>query len=152
MIVRRDTVESQIMQLIPKSPWAQPVAQLRCLRGIDTLSAIGLCAEVGDWQRFPRATHAMSFLGLVPSKYSSGQTQRRGSITKTGSAHARRLLVEAAWHYRRKPATGTNLRRRQENQSPHVIAISWRPQQRLHNGLRNQVSIKAGELHSGTKA
>jgi transposase len=74
----------------------------------------------------------MSFLGLVPSEHSSGQTRRQGQITKSGSGHGRRLLVEAAWHYRRRPAKGETLKRRQAGQSPHVVAISWAAQQRLH--------------------
>jgi len=98
----------------------------------DTLSAVGLCAEVGDFQRFARAGHVMSFLGLVPSEHSSGQTRRQGQITKSGSGHGRRLLVEAAWHYRRLPRKGQALKRRQAGQDPHVLAISWQAQQRLH--------------------
>jgi len=70
----------------------------RCLRGIDTLSAVGLCAEVGNFERFERPGPLMSYLGLVPSENSSGETRRQGAITKSGSRHARRLLVEAAWH------------------------------------------------------
>jgi transposase len=132
LIVRRDTLEATIDELVPDSPWAQTVARLRCLRGIDTLSAVGLCAEVGDFQRFARAGHVMSFLGLVPSEHSTGQTRRQGAITKSGSGHGRRLLVEAAWHYRRAPRKGDALRRRQAGQSAHVLAISWQAQQRLH--------------------
>jgi transposase len=94
LIVRRDSLEATIGELVPDSPWAQTVARLRCLRGIDTLSAVGLCAEVGDFGRFARAGHVMSFLGLVPSEHSSGQTRRQGQITKSGSGHGRRLLVE----------------------------------------------------------
>ncbi len=132
LLVRRDTLEATISELIPDSPWAQTVARLRCLRGIDTLSAVGLCTEVGDFARFARAGHVMSFLGLVPSEHSSGQTRRQGQITKSGSGHGRRLLVEAAWHYRRPPAKGQPLKRRQAGQDPHVLAISWQAQQRLH--------------------
>src|SRR5215210_7058446 len=102
LIVRRDTLEATIAELVPASPWAQTVARLRCLRGIDTLTAVGLCCEVGDFGRFARAGQVMSFLGLVPSEHSSGQTRRQGQITKSGSGHGRRLLVEAAWHYRRR--------------------------------------------------
>jgi transposase len=98
LVVRRDAIEAAIAELVPASPWAQTVARLRCLRGIDTLSAVGLCAEVGDFARFERAGRLMSYLGLVPSEDSSGETRRQGAITKTGSRHARRLLVEAAWH------------------------------------------------------
>jgi transposase len=136
LLVRRDTLEATIDELIVDSPWAQTVARLRCLRGIDTLSAAGLCAEVGDFQRFARAGHVMSFLGLVPSEHSSGQTRRQGQITKSGSGHGRRLLVEAAWHYRRAPRNGMALRRRQAGQPPHVLAISWAAQQRLHRTWR----------------
>ncbi|MHB1809357.1 MAG: IS110 family RNA-guided transposase [Solirubrobacteraceae bacterium] len=132
LIVRRDALESAIGQLVPSSPWAQTVARLRCLRGIDTLSAVGLCAEIGDWERFQKAGQLMSFLGVVPSENSSGQSRRQAAITKSGSRHARRLLVEAAWHYRRAPAKGLTLRRRQDGQSQRVIALSWKAQQRLH--------------------
>ncbi len=132
LIIRRDTLETAIDELIPGSPWADTIARLRCLRGIDTLSAVGLCAEIGDWQRFARAGQVMSYLGLVPSEDSTGSSRRQGAITKTGSGHGRRLLVEAAWHYRRAPATGHALKRRQEGQPAHVIAISWQAQRRLH--------------------
>src|SRR5262249_59396819 len=74
----------------------------------------------------------MSYLGLVPSENSSGQTRRQGAITKSGSRHARRLLVEAAWHYRRPPRNGTTLQRRQQGQPAQLLAISWKAQQRLH--------------------
>jgi transposase len=136
LLVRREGLEAAIAELIPDSPWAETVARLRCLRGIDTLSAVGLCAEVGDWQRFARAGRVMSLLGLVPSEHSSGQTRRQGQITKSGSGHGRRLLVEAAWHYRRAPRKGDALRRRQVGQSAHVLAISWQAQQRLHRTWR----------------
>jgi transposase len=132
LIIRRDTLETTIGELVPGSPWADTIGRLRCLRGIDTLTAVGLCAEIGDWQRFARAGHVMSYLGLVPSEHSTGQTRRQGAITKTGSGHGRRLLVEAAWHYRRAPAKGQALKRRQAGQPAHVIAISWQAQQRLH--------------------
>ncbi len=136
LVVRRDAVEAAIAELVPDSPWAQTVARLRRLRGIDTLSAVGLCAEVGDFERFERAGRLMSYLGLVPSENSSGETRRQGAITKTGSRHARRLLVEAAWHYRKSPARGKALERRQDGQSAHVIQIAWQAQQRLHRVWR----------------
>ena len=132
LLVRRGTLEAAIDELIPDSPWAETIARLRCLRGIDTLSAVGLCAEIGDWQRFAKAGQLMSYLGLVPSEDSTGSSRRQGAITKTGSGHGRRLLVEAAWHYRRAPRSSTVLARRQAGQPAHVIAISWQAQQRLH--------------------
>jgi transposase len=131
LVVRRDALEATIAQLVGDSPWAQTVARLRCLRGIDTLTAVGLCAEIGDFERFQRAGQLASYLGVVPSEDSSGQRRRLGAITKTGSRHARRLLVEAAWHYRRAPAKGQALRRRQDGQPAHIIEISWQAQRRL---------------------
>jgi transposase len=81
-------------------------ARLCCLRGINTLTALGLCAEIGDWRRFDHPDAIASYVGLVPSEHSSGQTRRLGKITKAGSTHARRLLVEAALHYRLSPSVG----------------------------------------------
>jgi transposase len=133
IVIRRDALEKTIAELIPGSPWQQTVARLRCLRGIDTLSAVGLCAEIGEFERFAKAGQLMSYLGLTPSEDTSGDKRRLGSITKTGSRHARRLLVEAAWHYRRAPATRQTLRRRQAGQPAHIIEISWQAQRRLHN-------------------
>ena len=117
---------------MPALAVGETIARLRCLRGIDTLSAVGLAAEVGDFARFERPAQLMNYLGLVPSENSSGETRRQGAITKTGSRHARRLLVEAAWHYRRPPRLGTTLERRQDGPATAAIAISWKAQQRLH--------------------
>lgn len=130
---RRDQLETTIAELVPASPYAQTVARLRCLRGVDTLTAVGLAAEIGDFTRFQKPGQLMSYLGLVPSEASSGETRRQGKITKTGSKHARRLLVEASWHYRKTPARGVTLKRRQEGQDANVIAISWQAQRRLHS-------------------
>ncbi len=132
LLVRREALERQMAALVPDSPWAQTIGRLRCLRGIDTLTALGLAAEIGDFERFDRPGRLMSFLGLVPSEHSSGERRRQGAITKSGSEHARRLLVEAAWHYRRRPARGRELARRQDCQPQHVCSISWQAQRRLH--------------------
>lgn len=132
LLIRRASLERQMTGLVPGSPWAEEVARLRCLRGIDTLTALGLCAEIGDFDRFRRPAQLMSYLGMVPSEHSTGDKRRLGSITKSGSQHARRLLVEAAWHYRRPPRVGRELGRRQDGQPQHVTAISWQAQRRLH--------------------
>lgn len=132
LVHRRDQLEREIVALVPSSPWAAQVGRLRCLRGIDTLSAVGLCAEIGDFERFARAEQLMSYVGLVPSESTTGQQRRLGSITRTGSEHARRLLVEAAWHYRPRPRIGKTLTERQDSQPAEAIAISWSAQQRLH--------------------
>jgi transposase len=129
---RRDQLERQIIARVSDSPWAPQVARLRCLRGIDTLTAAGLCAEIGDFERFARAEQLMSYVGLVPSENSTGEQRRLGAITKTGSGHARRLLVEAAWHYRKRPAIGRTLELRQDGQPAHAVAIAWTAQQRLY--------------------
>lgn len=129
---RRDGLEREIVGILPSSPWTAQVGVLRCLRGIDTLSAVGLCAEVGDFTRFARAQQLMSYVGLVPSETTTGQQRRLGSITKTGSAHARRLLVEASWHYRARPNLGKALAERQADQPQEAIAIAWSAQKRLH--------------------
>jgi transposase len=129
---RRDGLEREIVALLPACPWAVQVGRLRCLRGVDTLTAVGLCSEIGDFQRFARAEQLMSYVGLVPSESTTGQQRRLGSITKTGSGHARRLLVEASWHYRARPSIGKALTDRQADQHPEAIAIAWSAQRRLH--------------------
>lgn len=131
LLARRAALIAALEQVIPDSRHAPTIARLRCFRGIDTLSAAGLCAEVGDWQRF-RPKQLSGFLGIVPTEHTSDTKRRQGSITKAGSVHARRLLVEAAHHYRHQPAVGTAVARRQEGQDPRVIEIAWRAQRRLH--------------------
>jgi transposase len=110
----------------------EPVVRaLRTLRGIDTVSAIGLVAEIGDIGRFAHPRHLMSYLGLVPSEKSSGNTVRRGSITKTGNAHARRLLTEASWHYRYPARLSNTLKSRQEGLPETIQRHAWKAQVRL---------------------
>jgi transposase len=132
LIARRDQVEADLAALAVSVPCAPTVARLRCLRGIDTLTALGLCAEIGEWERFDHPDQLASYLGIVPSEHTTGQQRRLGAITKAGSTHARRLLVEAAYHYRRGPVVGEALERRQRGQAPQIIHISWRAQRRLN--------------------
>jgi transposase len=129
---RRDGLEREIVALLPACPWAVQVGRLRCLRGVDTLTAVGLCSEIGDFERFARAGQLSSYVGLVPCENTTGQQRRLGSITKTGSGHARRLLVEAAWHYRPRPRIGKALTERQAGQPAEAIAVAWSAQRRLH--------------------
>ncbi|MCA1699024.1 MAG: transposase, partial [Actinobacteria bacterium] len=129
---RRRTLVGVLGEAAPQSSHAAAIARLRCFRGIDTLSAAGLCAEVGRFERFSRPSLLSGFLGIVPSEYTSDQKRVQGSITKAGPTHARRLLVEAAHHYRRRPALGGGLATRQAGQDPRVVAIAWRAQRRLH--------------------
>jgi transposase len=132
LVARRDHLERALGELAERSRWAPTIARLRCLRGIDTLSAIGLVAEIGDFHRFSHPAKLAGFLGLVPSEDTSGEQRRQGSITKAGSKHARRLPVEAAWHYRLHPAVSKHLERRQRDQHPRAIDAAWRCQRRLH--------------------
>jgi transposase len=89
---------------------SRPVGALRCFRGIDTRTAFGLFTELHSIEHFDRPRRLMAFVGMVPSEASSGERQRRGGITKAGNGHARKLLIEAAWHARHKPAIPLALR------------------------------------------
>ena len=91
-----------------------------------------ILAELHDFRRFTHPRELMAYLGLVPSEYSSGSHTKRGSITKTGNSHVRRILVEAAWNYRHRPAVSVHLRKRRAGQPAAVIAIADRAQHRLH--------------------
>jgi transposase len=101
------------------------------------ISAVTIAAELGQVSRFASARQLMGYCGAVPSEDSSGQRTRRGGITKTGNAHLRRIVVEAAWSYRRSPCIWYGLRRRQETISEEVKEIAWKAQQhRLHKRYR----------------
>ena len=128
---RRLQLELQLAEFGAQEPYREPVGWLRCFRGIDTVTAVSLVAELHDFRRFRSARELMSYLGLVPRESSSGERERRGSITKTGNGHARRLLVEAAWHQRNRPSIGQPLRKRRAGQSAWVLAIADRAQERL---------------------
>jgi transposase len=110
------------------------IGVLQGLRGVGQLTALTLLAEIGRFSRFCRAPQLMSFSGIVPSEYSSGGPERvrRGGITKSGNAHLRRVLCEAAWHYRHRPRLSVALRRRQSELSQEVKDLAWRAQHRLY--------------------
>jgi transposase len=146
---RRRTLDGMITELVPESSHAKLVARLRCFRGIDTLTAAGICAEVGDFHRFSRPKLLAGFLGITPSERTSDEKRRQGGITKAGSHHARRLLVEAAHHYARTPRLSGDLRRRQDGQDPRACEIAWRAQRRLHarwQHLRSHRGKPAGKV------
>ncbi len=128
---RRDRLDKAIEQMAHEPKWWPVVSRLQCLRGISTLTAFGLAVEVGDWTRFTGSTIG-AFLGLVPTEDSSGQGRHQGSITKTGNTHARRLLVEAAWHHQR-PYRPSKAMRDRWNQAPAAArARGHAGNQRLH--------------------
>jgi transposase len=132
LVARRETIEDELSKLAVDSPCAVAISRLRCLRGIDTLSALGLCAEIGEWDRFDHPDQLSAYLGIVPSEHTTSSQRRQGSITKAGSTHARRLLIEASYHYRRHPGVSEPLERRQRDQPPEIINIAWKAQRRLN--------------------
>jgi len=136
-------LDQQLEQIATREPWADPVAWLCSFRGVSTHTALGLLSEIGDFRRFAHPRELMSYLGLTPSEYSSGQQQHRGHITKTGNRHARRLLVEAAWHYRHRPRQSTRAARLQEHVPTEVTIRAWQAQIRLHH--RHRVLAEHGK-------
>jgi transposase len=109
---------------------------LQALRGIALVSAVTIVAEVGELSRFTRAPQLMGYAGLGTREDSSGSRTRRGGITKTGNAHLRRIVIEAAWAYRHRPAVGGALKKRQATLGEEVKAIAWKAQHRLHGRYR----------------
>ena len=117
---------------VAPAPMQEVVQALQALRGIAQISAVTIVSEVGQISRFDRARQLMAYSGTVASEDSSGGRVRRGAITKTGNAHLRRVVIEAAWAYRHRPAIGETLRKRQQGVSEEVKEIAWKAQHRLH--------------------
>jgi transposase len=132
--------DAQLAALAQTGPYQEPVAWLRCFRGIDTLTAITILAELHDFRRFPSPRALMAYLGLVPGEHSSGAQTRRGRITKTGNTLVRRVLIEAAWHYQHRAGVGPALTRRRAGQAARVIALADKAQQRLCRRFRRLVA------------
>ena len=133
---RLQELDVRLAAIADDDPYREPVGWLRCFRGIDTLTAMVILAELHDFRRFPSAPALMAYLGLVPGEDSSGEKHRRGRITRTGNALVRRVLVETAWHYQHRPAVGVALTRRRKGQPARVIAIADKAQQRLCRRFR----------------
>ena len=133
---RRLELDARLTEIAERDPYREPVGWLRCFRGIDTLTAMLILAELHDFRRFASAPALMAYLGLVPGEDSSGEKHRRGPITRTGNALVRRLLVETAWHYQHRPSLGVALTRRRKGQPGRVIAIADKAQQRLCRRFR----------------
>jgi len=130
-VARRDRLDSAIAEMAAASEFTPVVTRLGCLRGVSTLTAFGLAVEIGDWHRLDGRSIG-AYLGLVPTESSSGQSRSRGSITKTGNRHARRLLIEAAWHHRPPYRVGTDLRHRLDRADPATRDRGQRANRRLH--------------------
>jgi transposase len=131
-----DAIDAQIEQAAAAEPLAADAARLRAFRGIDTLSAVTILTETCDFRRFATAASYMAFTGLVPAEHSSGASRHQGAITKAGNAHIRRVLVEAAWAYRHRPAVRGAHAKRLEGQPADLMAYSWAAQCRLHSTYR----------------
>lgn len=125
-------LEEEIKVQATEGVHAPTIQALQSLRGVALITATSLVAEIGSFKRFSTPSQLMAYVGLVPSEFSSGESRRQGKITKTGNRHVRRLLNEAAWSYRYQPAVKGELQRRQRGQSPTILAISWKAQNRLH--------------------
>jgi transposase len=133
LAARRQALDERLSRLAEDERLWPTVARLRAFRGVDTLTALSVHLELGgNWQRFDSPRKLSSWLGLTPSLDQSGEGLTQGSITKTGSSIARRLLVEAAWHYARPLRIGAELSRRQAGQPDHILQIARRAQRRLH--------------------
>ena len=128
---RRDRLDAAITTMATSGEFTPIVRRLSCLRGVSTLTSFALAVEIGDWHRFTGNTIG-AFVGLVPTEYSSGASRVQGSITKTGNTHARRLLVEAAWHHRARYQVGTTMLARWDLASPAARARGDEGNRRLH--------------------
>jgi transposase len=146
---RLERLAKAVEDALPGWKW-EPVARaLMSLRGVQVLTAMTLVAEVGDFSRFDDPRSLMHFFGLTPSEHSSSDKRVQGGITRCGNAHCRRVLTEAAWHYRLKPKVSETIQKRQEGQSKQVQIIAWKAQERLHKRFK-QLSAKKKSVVAAT--
>lgn len=144
-------IERQMREALETWSLSPLVDALMAMRGVKLVTAMTLAAELGDVTRFDGPAELMSYVGLTPSERSSGSTRRRGSITKSGNAHIRRVLIESCWSYRYRAAWTPAIRKRAARASEAIRAIAWKAQKRLHHryhrltlrGKRAQVAVTA---------
>jgi len=141
---RLNRLEDAIRTAVPEWSLAEVVGALMAMRGMDLVAAATFLAEIGDLSRFQTPRELMAYLGLVPSEHSTGDTIKRGPITKTGNRRARRMLVECAWSYRHPPRVGRAKQEKVAAAPPAVRQIAWKAQCRLHNRYRSL--IRKGKL------
>lgn len=134
---RLTRLEQQIMNLLPNWSLAPVVHAFQSMRGVSIMAAVILVAEIGDFNRFAHPRQLVSYLGLAPSEHSSGNRVTRGPITKSGSKHARRVLIEGAWAYRLPARVGRELAIRQNGLTKEVLDIAWKAQVRLCQRFRS---------------
>ena len=133
------TYDERVEELAQQPAYAQKVERYKVLRGVRTITAMTIVAEGADLRRYATAPQFMGSTGLVPSERSTGEHERRGRITRTGNAHLRRVLVEAAWHYRHRPMSGPQVKRRRKGQPAALVTIAERADQRLTRKFRKLV-------------
>lgn len=133
---RLERLAQAVEDALPGWKWAPVVRALMSLRGVQVLTGMTLVAEVGDFSRFDDPRSLMHFFGLTPSEHSSSNKRVQGGITRCGNSHCRRILTEAAWHYRLQPKVSEAIQQRQQGQSKQVQTISWEAQQRLHKRFK----------------
>jgi transposase len=134
-VVRLERCIDTAVERVPQR-MRQVIAALQSLRGVAQVSAVTLVAELGEISRFAHPRQLMGYSGVVSREHSSGERVRRGSISKAGNAHVRRIVLEAAWAYRHRPAIGQALAQRQRGQPARITQIAWRAQQRLYDRFR----------------
>jgi transposase len=142
-----ERIKEKIEEIAAEKRYNEKVSRLRCFKGVDTLTALTLVSEIGDFRRFAKAHEFMAYLGLVPSEYSSGDKRRVGNITKAGNSRLRKLLIESSWHYRYY-APSKRLAARRKDQPTEVIAYADKAVRRLtrkYNALlfRNKLPQKS---------
>ena len=148
---RKEQLTDAVEEVATHAPYRDPVGWLRCFRGIDTITAMTILAEIFEFGRFGTAKKLMAYLGLTPSEHSSGDSEKRGGITKTGNTRVRRILVESAQHCKRPFRISRALSLRRANQPPEVVALADRAMRRLnqvywrmtHKGKHHNVAVTA---------
>ena len=145
---RLQRLEQAIAASVPDWSLAPLVTALMALRGMDLISATTLLTEIGDLSRFQKPTELMAYLGLVPSEESTGDTVKRGPITKAGNRRARRMLVECSWSYQHPPRVGRAKQPKVDAAPPAVREIAWKAQCRLYR--RYRTLIRNGKLKTVT--
>lgn len=133
---RLKALDRELEQLAQSEPYRAWVGVLGCYRGVSTVTAMTILTELHGVERFTSPRQLMAYLGLVPTEYSSGDKVARGHITKAGNAHVRRVLIEAAHHYRHAPSAGGAVARRRQGQPSWAIALGDKAQHRLNLRFR----------------
>jgi transposase len=135
------TLDCKVEENAQKPEYAKKVDRYKTLRGVATVTAMTIVAETWDMRRYSKAPQFMGSTGLVSSEHSTGDHERRGKITKAGNAHLRRVLVEAAWHYRHRGSAGATIKKRRKGQPEAVVSIAERADQRLNRKFRKMVDL-----------